>query len=74
MELQIIEPGTFISVPPNIRHSCEATGEEDCAYLYIKDLTWGLVGVTADEAIPDEIIAVDKAHGMPKDGDLLDEK
>ena len=36
-ERKIVNPGTFILIPPNVRHSMKATEDEPCAYLYIKD-------------------------------------
>jgi quercetin dioxygenase-like cupin family protein len=64
----IITPGTFVVVPPNARHSFKATEEEDCAYLYIKDHTWTLVGVSADEALPDKAMSVEEAHKLNDSG------
>jgi len=74
MERHVIEPGTFIVVPPNARHSFKATEEADCAYLYIKDHSWGLVGVAADEALPDKAMSVDDAHDLLESGDWPGDK
>ncbi|MDB3953805.1 cupin domain-containing protein [Alphaproteobacteria bacterium] len=51
---RVVDQGTFVLVPPNARHSMKATEDGPLAYLYIKDQTWGVVGVAEDEALPDE--------------------
>ena len=53
MERRIVFPGTFVHCPPNARHSMRATEDGDVDYLYIKDRTWSLIGVAADEAPPE---------------------
>ncbi|MBT7488343.1 MAG: cupin domain-containing protein [Rhodospirillales bacterium] len=73
-ERHVISPGTFIVVPPNARHSFKATEEGDCASLYIKDHSWGLVGVAEDEAVPDEIMSVEKAHALKDSGEWAGDK
>jgi quercetin dioxygenase-like cupin family protein len=58
---RIVETGTFIIIPPNVRHSMRATEDGDCAYLYIKDRTWTVVGVGADEPLPERPLTVDES-------------
>jgi len=53
VERRIVSPGTFVHCPPNARHSMRATEDGDVDYLYIKDRTWSLIGVAADEAPPE---------------------
>jgi quercetin dioxygenase-like cupin family protein len=50
---RIVAPGMFVHCPPNARHSMRATEDGDVDYLYIKDRTWTLIGVAADEAPPE---------------------
>jgi len=52
-ERRIVFPGTFVHCAPNARHSMKATEDGDVDYLYIKDRTWSLIGVAADEAPPE---------------------
>lgn len=63
-ERHVITPGTFVVVPPCARHSFKATEDGDCAYLYIKDQTWTLVGIAEDEALPEKAMSVEDAHKM----------
>lgn len=74
MERNIIEPGTFVVVPPNARHSFKATEESDCAYLYIKDHTWTPVGVAEDEALPDQATSIEDARLLTDAGEWTEEK
>ncbi|MEX2449537.1 MAG: cupin domain-containing protein [Rhodospirillales bacterium] len=53
-ERRIVPAGTFVHIPPCARHSIKASEDGDMQYLYIKDQTWSMVGVAADEALPDE--------------------
>ena len=53
-ERRIVEPGTFVHVPPCARHSFRATEDGEVQYLYIKDRTWTLIGAAADESLPDQ--------------------
>ena len=69
-----IVPGTFILIPPNVRHSMKATEDEPCAYLYIKDCTWTVVGVSADEELPDKPMSVEEANQKFEKGEIQDRK
>ena len=51
-ERRIVEPGTFVHIPPFARHGFTATEDSDLRYLYITDRTWTLIGSAADEALP----------------------
>lgn len=51
---RIVQPGTFVHMPPYARHGFTATEDGDLTYLYIKDRTWTLIGSAADEALPDK--------------------
>ena len=57
---RIVEPGTFVHVPPNARHSMKACEDGPISYLYCKDNTWTLAGIAADEAPPDEAPSIDE--------------
>ena len=59
---RVVNPGTFILVPPNVRHSMKATEDGAVAYLYIKDQTWTVVGVAEDEALPDKALTIDESQ------------
>src|SRR5574338_37910 len=52
-ERRIVQPGTFVHVPPCARHSFRATEDGELRYIYVKDRTWTLIGSAADEALPD---------------------
>lgn len=71
---RIITPGTFVLVPPNVRHSFKATEDGPCAYLYIKDMTWTVVGIAADEALPEQAMAVGEANAKFDAGEIVDRK
>lgn len=73
-ERKIVHPGTFILIPPNVRHSMKATEDEPCAYLYIKDCTWTVVGVSADEELPDKPMSVEEANKKFQSGEIQDRK
>ncbi|OHE32863.1 MAG: hypothetical protein A3J94_09280, partial [Syntrophus sp. RIFOXYC2_FULL_54_9] len=47
---RIVSPGTFIHVPPSGRHQMTATEDGPLNYLYIKDKTWTIVGLSIEEA------------------------
>ncbi len=74
---RVVEQGTFVLVPPNARHSMKATEDGPLAYLYVKDQTWGVVGVAEDEALPDEAPTMEYSqqivdtgkHEKKKEGD-----
>ncbi len=71
---RIVSPGTFILIPPNVRHSMKATEDEPCAYLYIKDQTWTVVGLAADEAVPDKPMSVEEVNRKFNEGAIADRK
>lgn len=57
---RIVPPGTFVHIPPYARHGFKATEDGDLHYLYIKDRTWTLIGVAADEALPDKALSANE--------------
>ena len=59
---RIVTPGTFVHCPAYARHSMKATEDGPLDYLYIKDLTWTVVGIAADQAVPDQAMTVDEAN------------
>jgi len=61
---RIAGPGTFILIPPNVRHSIKATEDGDCAYLYIKDRTWTVVGIAADAAPPERALTMEESEAI----------
>ncbi|WP_034490767.1 cupin domain-containing protein [Afifella pfennigii] len=61
---RIVGPGAFLMIPPNVRHSMKATEDGDCAYLYIKDRTWTVVGIGADEAPPERALTVEESAAI----------
>jgi quercetin dioxygenase-like cupin family protein len=65
---RIAEPGTFIIIPPNVRHSMKATEDGECAYLYIKDRTWTIVGIGADEALPERPLTMEESEEIARTG------
>ncbi len=65
---RIVEPGTFIIIPPNVRHSMKATEDGPCAYLYIKDRTWTIVGIGADEAAPERPLTMEESEEIVRTG------
>lgn len=65
---RIAGPGTFIMIPPNVRHSVKATEDGDCAYLYIKDRTWTVVGIAADEAPPERALTMEESAKLVASG------
>ncbi len=65
---RIVEPGTFIHVPPNARHSMKATEDAPTSYLYVKDRTWNMVGVAANDAVPDKPVSTEEIASRIKDG------
>ncbi len=66
---RIVEPGTFIHVPANARHSMKATEDGPLSYLYIKDQTWSVVGIAEDEAPPDKPMTVDEVNRIHDSGE-----
>lgn len=71
---RIVPTGTFILVPPNVRHSMKATEDGPCAYLYIKDRTWSIVGIAADEKMPEMAMSVEEANEKFEAGEIVDRK
>jgi quercetin dioxygenase-like cupin family protein len=71
---KIVPPGTFILIPPNVQHSLKATEDGPCAYLYIKDQTWSVVGIAADEARPDQAMSVEEVNEKYDRGEIKDRK
>ena len=67
-ERRIVEPGTFVHMPAFARHSVKATEDGAASYLYVKDHTWSIVGIAADEAPPDVAPSVDDVHKSLKEG------
>lgn len=65
---RIITPGTFILVPPYARHSMRATEDGACAYLYIKDQTWTVVGIAADEGVPERALSIEQSAERHRQG------
>jgi len=58
---RIVSPGTFIHVPPLGRHQMTATEDGPLNYLYIKDKTWTVVGLSVEEALPDRATSLEEA-------------
>jgi len=65
---RIVSPGTFIHVPAFARHSMKATEDGDLSYLYIKDQTWTVVGIAADEAPPETAMSVEEVNRIHQSG------
>jgi quercetin dioxygenase-like cupin family protein len=63
-----------VLIPPNVRHSLKATEDGPCAYLYVKDQTWTVVGLAADEQIPDKPMTVEEVNTKFEAGELEDRK
>lgn len=66
---RVAPPGTFVHAPAFARHSMKATEDGDLSYLYIKDKTWTVVGLAADQAVPDKAFTIDeinRLHGSGK--------
>lgn len=59
---RIVSPGTFVHAPAYARHSMKATEDGHCQYLYIKDKTWTVVGLSEDEAVPEKAMTVDEVN------------
>ncbi len=59
---RIVGPGTFVHAPAYARHSMKAAEDGDCEYLYIKDKTWTVVGLAADEAVPERAMTIDEVN------------
>ncbi len=61
---RVVPPGTFVHAPAFARHSMKATEDGDLSYLYIKDKTWTVVGLAADQAVPDKAYTVDEINRL----------
>src|SRR5687768_10477684 len=61
---RVVGPGTFVHAPAYARHSMKATEDGDLSYLYIKDKTWTVVGLAADQAVPDKAFTVDEINRL----------
>ena len=61
---RVVNPGTFVHAPAFARHSMKATESGDLSYLYIKDKTWTVVGLAADQAVPDKAFTVDEINQL----------
>jgi mannose-6-phosphate isomerase-like protein (cupin superfamily) len=55
-------------VPAYARHSMKATEDGGLSYLYIKDRTWTVVGIAADEAPPEEAMSVEEVNRIHATG------
>lgn len=71
---RVIAPGTFVHVPAYARHSVKATEEGAAQYLYMKDKTWTVVGLAADEAVPDKAMSVEEVNRLYGSGHLATRK
>jgi len=65
---RVASPGTFVHAPAFARHSMKATDDGDLSYLYIKDKTWTVVGLAADQAVPDKAFTVDEINRLHEGG------
>lgn len=65
---RIADTGTFMIIPPNVRHSMRATEDGPCAYLYVKDRTWTVVGVAADEPLPERPLTMEESEAILRSG------
>jgi quercetin dioxygenase-like cupin family protein len=65
---RVVDPGTFVHAPAYTRHSMKATESGDLSYLYIKDKTWTVVGLAADQAVPDKAYTVDEINRLVDGG------
>lgn len=66
---RIVAPGTFVHAPAYARHSMKATEEGPCQYLYVKDKTWTVVGLAADEGVPERAMTVAEANRRYRPGE-----
>ncbi len=69
---RVVGPGTFVHAPAFARHSMKATEDGDLSYLYIKDKTWTVVGLAADQAVPDKALTVDEINRLHDTGAARD--
>ncbi len=61
-DARVVPPGMFVHVAPNVLHSMRATEDGPVSYLYVKDRTWSMVGVAADEAPPEQAQSIDEVR------------
>lgn len=61
---RIVPPGTFVHAPAYARHSMRATEDGDLSYLYMKDKTWTVVGLAADEKVPERAITIEEINRL----------
>jgi quercetin dioxygenase-like cupin family protein len=66
---RIVSPGTFVHAPAYARHSMRATEDAPVQYLYIKDKTWTVVGLAANEGVPDKAMTVEEVNRRYKVGE-----
>ena len=71
---RVVTPGTFVHAPAFARHSMKATEEGPLSYLYVKDQTWTVVGVAANEKPPEEAMTVEEINEKFKKGEVEDRK
>ena len=57
---RIVSPGSFVHIPPCAHHQVKATEDGPENHLYIKDRTWTMIGVAADEPLPDRAPTVEE--------------
>ena len=67
---RVIPPGMFVHAPAYARHSMKATEDGDCEYLYIKDKTWTVVGLAANQAVPEKAMTVDEINRLHREGKI----
>ena len=53
-ETNIVGPGGVIHIPADVPHLTAAEPGEDFVYIYVKDTSWGLKGVSAGEETPEK--------------------
>jgi quercetin dioxygenase-like cupin family protein len=69
-EKRVLRPGDFAHAPPYTMHSVKATIDGVAEYLYIKDKTWTVVGLAADEAVPDRAMTLEEVNRLHAAGEL----
>jgi quercetin dioxygenase-like cupin family protein len=66
---RIVGPGTFVHAPAFARHSMRATEDGDLSYLYMKDKTWTVVGLAADERLPERALTIEEINRLHRQGE-----
>jgi quercetin dioxygenase-like cupin family protein len=66
---RVVGPGTFVHAPAFARHSMRATEDADLSYLYMKDKTWTVVGLAADERVPERALTIDEINRLHVQGE-----